>query len=108
PWRRSPRQMALGLMFYGSTLRSGIYLIQDALRRCGVKPDKDGISAARELIKLTPRNHPVRRFTGLDADLQHDERVADTFLHPQDRAYTVPQILQLLGDAKLHFQAWFS
>ena len=40
----------------------------------------------------------------LAKELDTDTRLVDTFLHPQDRAYTVPQVFDLLNSTDLEFQ----
>jgi hypothetical protein len=82
-------------------------MLQDAFRRLGVKPDADGIAFVRRTLAALPDWHFARFYIDAAAELQHDAALADTFLHPQDRAYTVPQVLALVEDNGLHFQGWF-
>lgn len=97
---------AMTLMLYGATARTGVYMLQDALRRLGVPQTAEGIAFARRLVEQLPEQHFARWYLGGAAELRHDAAFVDTFLHAQDRAYTVPQVLELLERNGLAFQGW--
>lgn len=94
-------------MVYASTWRTGVYMMQDVFRRLGVKQDAEGVAFARAALELTPAWHYVKLYTSTAPELSHDSALVDTFLHPQDRAYTVPQLLDLVEGAGLQLQGWF-
>lgn len=98
---------ALACMLYGATRRTGVYMMQDAFRRMGVNADADGIAFVRRTLPSLPAWHFVHQYTAIARELENDAALVDTFLHPQDRAYTVPQVLALVEDNGLHFQGWF-
>ncbi|WP_395646161.1 class I SAM-dependent methyltransferase [Terricaulis sp.] len=98
---------ALACMVYGTTRRAGVYMMQDLFRRLGVAPDADGIALVRRTLAKLPNWHPVHFYTTTAPELRHDAALVDTFLHPQDRAYSVPQVLALTEDNGLSFQGWF-
>ncbi|MGD9979400.1 MAG: class I SAM-dependent methyltransferase [Hyphomonadaceae bacterium] len=98
---------ALACMVYAQTRRTGVYMLQDAFRRLGVKPDAEGVAFVRHTIAALPRWHFAQFYIEAAPELAHDAALVDTFLHPQDRAYTVPQTLALVEDNGLHFQGWF-
>ncbi len=100
-------EAALACMLYGATRRTGVYMLQDVFRRLGVQADREGISFVRRTLAALPPWHFVKQYTDVATELKHDAAIVDTFLHPQDRAYTVPQILSLVEDNGLHFQGWF-
>ena len=97
---------ALALMVYGRYGRLDIYAVQDLMRainrdaadlkeelhRC--KAALRGLSPAHPLLRGRSRQQ-VERLIGNEANL------ADTFLHPQDRAYTVPELHAMLAGAGL-------
>lgn len=97
---------AMSLMLYGATARTGVYMLQDALRRLKVTQDAAGVAFARRVVEQLPAQHFVRWYTGAAAELRHDAAFVDTFLHPQDRAYTVPQVLDFLESNSLAFGGW--
>jgi SAM-dependent methyltransferase len=97
---------AMVLMLYGATRRVGVYLMQDVFRRLGLRQAPEDIGLIREVIEALPPYHYIHLYRQVAPDLAHDSGIVDTFLHPQDRAYTVPEVLDLLRRAGLAFQAW--
>jgi SAM-dependent methyltransferase len=94
-------------MVYAATGRSGVYMLQDAFRRLGVQPDSEGVAFVRRTLAALPPWHFARFYIDAAPELAHDAALVDTFLHPQDRAYNVPQLLALVEDNGLQFQGWF-
>ncbi|GAA4717856.1 class I SAM-dependent methyltransferase [Sphingomonas lutea] len=94
------------LMLYGQTVRTGVYMLQDAFRRIGIEQTTAGVAQVRRILKELPQRHYANDYVRAADELKHDTAVVDTFLHPQDRAYTVPQIFDLVEDAGLQFQNW--
>lgn len=98
---------ALACMLYAPTKRTGVYMLQDAFRRMGIKPDAVGIAFVRNTLASLPPWHFAQFYINAATELQHDAALVDTFLHPQDRPYSVPQVLALVEDNGLAFQGWF-
>lgn len=94
------------LMLYGATVRTGIYMLQDAFRRMGIEQSPDGVAKVRQVLKELPARHYAQDYVRAADELKEDAAIVDTFLHPQDRAYTVPQLLELVEGAGLEFQGW--
>lgn len=94
-------------MVYAATRRTGVYMMQDVFRRLGVATDAEGIAFVRRTLAKLPAWHPVHAYISAAPELKDDAALVDTFLHPQDRAYTVPQVLALVEDNGLSFQGWF-
>lgn len=101
----APHGVLVG-MVYGATRRAGVYMVQDALRRLGVKQDAAGVAFVRRLLAELPPGHFVRRYLEVSGELKHDAALVDTFLNPQDRAYTVPEVLAFIERCGLVFQSW--
>jgi SAM-dependent methyltransferase len=97
---------AMTLMLYGATARTGVYMLQDALRRLHVPQSAEGVAFARRLVEQLPERHFARWYLAGAAELRHDAAFVDTFLHAQDRAYTVPQVLDFLERNGLAFGGW--
>jgi SAM-dependent methyltransferase len=98
---------SMALMLYGKAGRAGVYLLQDILRRLGAGPDADGLRMAHELLKFVPPGHYLTSPTGkLPQDLADDAGIVDMLLHPQDRAYSVPEVMQFVEAAGLIFFGW--
>jgi SAM-dependent methyltransferase len=94
------------LMVYGQTCRVGVYMLQDAFRRMGLRQDAASIAHARAILRELPERHCVQTYVRAAKELEHDSAFVDTFLHPQDRAYTVPQLLEWIEGAGLVFKNW--
>ena len=94
------------LMVYGQTVRTGVYMLQDALRRMGIEQTPDGVGEVRQILAELPARHYAQDYIRAAEELKHDAALVDTFLHPQDRAYTVPQLFDLIEGAGLAFQNW--
>jgi len=94
----------MGLMVYAPHGRTGVYMIQDVLRRLA-PPDEapaQRLDVARRVMKNLPEtqwlkhNHNIiDHISGGDAGLY------DLLLNPRDRAYTVPELDALVTDAGL-------
>jgi SAM-dependent methyltransferase len=98
---------SMGLMLYGKAARTGVYQMQDILRRLGAGLDAEGLGLARELLKFVPQHHYLFEATGkLPIDLAQDAGIVDMLLHPKDRAYSVPEIMELVAAAGLIFFGW--
>ena len=94
------------LMVYGQAARVGVYMLQDAFRRMGLHANCDGVAEVRSVLAELPQYHCVQHYVQVAKELEHDSALVDTFLHPQDRAYTVPQVFEFLDAAGLEFQNW--
>lgn len=94
------------LMLYGQTVRTGVYMLQDAFRRMGIEQRSDGVAQVRRILGELPSRHFAQEYIRAASELTSDAAIVDTFLHPQDRAYTVTQLLDLLDQTSLSFQGW--
>lgn len=94
------------LMLYGQTVRTGVYMLQDAFRRMGVEQSRDGVAQVRRILSELPSRHYAQDYIRAATELKDDAAIVDTFLHPQDRAYTVPQLFELVEGCRLSFQNW--
>ena len=94
------------LMLYGATVRTGVYMLQDAFQRMGIAQSSDGVAKVRQILSELPSRHYAQDYIRAAVELKNDTAVVDTFLHPQDRAYTIPQLLELIESTGLRFQNW--
>ena len=92
----------MGIMVYGELGRTGVYHTQEMLRLIAADgPSDERVAVAKKLIAEFPetnwlsRNEQVRDHKQADADL------FDLLLHSQDRAYTVPQLAEVVAAAGL-------
>ncbi len=97
---------AMDLLVYAAYGRAGVYMLQEYCRRLGIgQTDKDIQELAHTLTAL-PANHPLARLLAESPDFQHPDALADALLNPQDRAYSVPQLFDLIDRCKLAFGRW--
>jgi SAM-dependent methyltransferase len=97
---------ALDLMVHAPYGWAGVYMLQEYCRRLGIGDSSAEIrDLARTLVAL-PRSHPLARLLGSVPDFQSPSGLADALLHPQDQAYTVPQLFELFSACGLKFGRW--
>ncbi len=93
----------IGLMVYGALGRIGVYHLQAILRQLAAdEPDVARLDLARRLLKQLPTTNWFARNPFLRDHLNvGDAGLYDLLLHSQDRAYTVPDLAELVGTAGL-------
>ena len=97
---------AMRLMLYARYGRAGIYMMQEYCRLLGIgtsSTDLQGLGAALEAL---PADHPISGLVRRAADFRRPEAMADALLHPQDRAYTVPELHAWLDRCGMSFGRW--
>lgn len=94
------------IALYGQYRRAGVYMLQEVFRTLGVQQTPEGVALVKATLAALPPNHHVQSYLTAARDLGYDSGLVDTFLHPQDRAYTVPQLMAFARDNGLKFQAW--
>jgi len=98
----------LGLMVYAPHGRTGVYMLQDALRLLApaAEPPATRLDTAHRVMRHLPESAWLRRNT-LFADhiTGGDAGLYDLLLNPRDRAYTVPALFDLLHGAGLQVTA---
>lgn len=88
----------MGLMVYAPLGRTGVYHAQAMLQMiAGSAPDPERISAARDLLNNLPESNWLKRnpHVGDHVD-QGDSGIYDLLLHRRDRAYSVPELANLM------------
>jgi SAM-dependent methyltransferase len=96
----------MSLMLYGYYRRFGVYMMQEAFRLAKLEQDEYGVSLVKQAVAALPPWHHVKTYISGAPDLEYDAGFVDTFLHRQDRAYTVPQVLAFATENGLKFQCW--
>jgi SAM-dependent methyltransferase len=97
---------AMHLMLYAPYGRAGIYMLQEFAHRLGIRATDDGIRDLIAALHLLPPGHPLENLLRQAPDFRHEAALADALLHPQDRAYSVPQLFDFLHNAGLNFARW--
>ena len=99
----------MGLMVYAPHGRTGVYMLQDALRL--LAPEQDApparLDVARRVMRHLPESAWLRRNTYFSDHIEGgDAGLYDLLLNPRDRAYTAPEFMALLGNAGLQVTAF--
>ncbi len=97
---------AMHLMVYAPYGRAGIYMLQEFCRRIGIQASDDEIRDLVVALAALPSGHPLARLLREAPDFRHEAALADALLHPQDRAYSVPQFFDFISGAGLTFSRW--
>jgi SAM-dependent methyltransferase len=98
----------MNLMVYATYGRAGIYMLQEFCRRVGVKATDEGIEGLVTALQSLPPGHPLKPLLRDTPDFRYPAAVADALLNPQDRAYSVPQLLEFLDKGGMVFGRWIS
>ncbi len=94
------------LMLYAPYGRTGVYMLQEFCRRLGIEADDDGIRELITALGALPSGHPLGTLLREAPDFRNEAALADALLHPQDRAYSVPELYALLERCGLRFGRW--
>jgi len=97
---------AMHLMVYAPYGRAGIYMLQEYCRQIGIRPSEQEVRDLVAALQALPRNHPLEHLLREAPDFQHEAALADALLHPQDRAYSVPQSFDFIQRGGLAFGRW--
>jgi SAM-dependent methyltransferase len=97
---------AVTLMVYGRYGRIGVYMLQDYCRRLGVGTSPGDLAGLVATLREIPRGHPLSRLLRESPDFADDDALADALCNPRDRAYSVPELLELVAGAGLRFGRW--
>jgi 2-polyprenyl-3-methyl-5-hydroxy-6-metoxy-1,4-benzoquinol methylase len=97
---------AMHLMVYAPYGRTGVYMLQDFCRRIGVHATDEEIRDLITALVALPGGHPLQSLLTQAPELRNEAAIADALLHPQDRAYSVPQLFEFIERAGLTFGRW--
>jgi len=97
---------AMHLMVYAPYGRSGIYMLQEFCRRLGIHATDKEIRDIIDALGALPPGHPLENLLREAPDFRQEAALADALLHPQDRAYSVPQLFDFVKRAGLTFGRW--
>jgi SAM-dependent methyltransferase len=99
-------QGAMRLMVYGRYGRAGIYMIQEYCRLLGIGATEDDLRDLGSTLAALPPDHPISPVLRKAKDFRKPEAMADALLHPQDRAYSVPELYAWLDRCDMSFGRW--
>jgi SAM-dependent methyltransferase len=97
---------AMRLMVYARYGRAGIYMMQEYCRLLGIGASAEDLQGLGDTLEALPANHPISGLLSRATDFRRPEAIADALLHPQDRAYTVPEVYAWLDRCGMSFGRW--
>ncbi|MES1165813.1 MAG: class I SAM-dependent methyltransferase, partial [Verrucomicrobiota bacterium] len=99
---------AMHLMVYAPYGRTGITMLQELCRRLGIGScaGDDELRDLLATLQALPAGHPLEALLRSAPDLRDEAALADALLHPQERAYTVPQLFEFLVRSDVVFGRW--
>ena len=97
---------AMRLMVYARYGRAGIYMMQEYCRLLGISASAEDLRDLGAAIEALSADHPISGVLRRAADFRRPEAMADALLHPQDRAYTVPELYAWLDRCRMSFGRW--
>lgn len=95
------------LMVYAQYGRTGVYMLQEYCRRLGVRTSEPEIRDLATVLSALPRHHPLTALLTGSKDFAQPDALADALLNPRDRAYSVPQLCELIDGAGLELHRWY-
>ena len=97
---------AMRLMVYARYGRAGIYMMQEYCRLLDIDASATDLRTLRAVLEKLPTSHPISDLLRRSKDFWRPEAMADALLHPQDRAYSVPELYAWLDRCGLSFGRW--
>jgi SAM-dependent methyltransferase len=97
---------AMRLMVYARYGRAGIYMMQEYCRLLEISASAKGLRDLGATTEALPADHPISGVLRRAKDFRRPEAMADALLHPQDRAYTVPELYAWLDRCGMSFGRW--
>ena len=97
----------IAVMVYGQYGRAGVYMLQEMFRLMGLGQGEDDVATVKQTLAALPKRHAIHDYANRTRDMKYDAGLVDTFLHRQDRAYTVAECLELVRQARMSFMGWW-
>jgi hypothetical protein len=81
-------------------------MLQEFCRRVGIRATDEEIRDLIAALGALPPGHPLQTLLRDAPDFRHEAALADALLHPQDRAYSVPDLFDFIDANGLRFGRW--
>tara|TARA_Y100000768_G_scaffold282673_1_gene217413 strand:- start:262 stop:1512 length:1251 start_codon:yes stop_codon:yes gene_type:complete len=97
---------AINIMVYASYLRVGVYYLQSIFKYMNVTQNQEGVDLVKFFLQeFIQKNHYVSNYEIVNTD-KFDAGIVDTYLNPQDKAYDILELGNLLKNTGSYFQNW--
>jgi len=83
-----------------------VAMLQEYCRLLGVGTTDQEIRDLAFTLTALPRSHPLARLLAESPDFQSKDALADALLNPQERTYSVSQLVDLIESEGLRFGRW--
>jgi SAM-dependent methyltransferase len=97
---------AIDLMLYARYGRTGVAMMQEYCRMLGVRPEPEDINDLIASLRELPVGHPIGHLLRNTRDFADDDALSDALLNPRERAYSVPELFDLIDESGLRFGRW--
>jgi SAM-dependent methyltransferase len=97
---------AMNLMVYARYGRAGIYMMQEYCRLLSIGTSNEELRDLSATLESLSGDHAIAGALLRAKDFQRPEGMADALLHPQDRAYSVPELYAWLDRCGMSFGRW--
>lgn len=97
---------AMHLMVYAPYGRAGVYMLQEYCRHLGIGWSDSEMDDLAASLKDLPPDHPIVTLLQKSPDFANKAGLADALLHPRDRSYSVPELMNFLRRGDLVFGRW--
>ena len=94
------------LMVYAPYGRAGVYMMQEYCRLLGIGASAKDLRTLGEALEALPTDHPIAGVLRHAKDFRRPDAMADALLHPQDRAYSVPELYAWLDRCGMSLGRW--
>jgi hypothetical protein len=81
-------------------------MMQEYCRLLEINASAADLRSLGATLETLPKDHPISSLLRRSKDFWRPEAMADALLHPQDRAYTVPEVYAWLDRCGMSFGRW--
>jgi hypothetical protein len=82
-------------------------MLQEYCRRLGIGTSEEEIRDLVATLEVLPQHHPLVPVLRGSRDARHADALRDALLNPRDRAYSVPELFDLIERNGLMFGRWY-
>jgi SAM-dependent methyltransferase len=97
---------AMTLLVYAPYGRVGVSMLQEYCRRLRIGRTDPEIRDLAASLRALPPDHPLAPLLRTSPDFADRTGLADALLHPLERSYSVPELMDFLRHAGLAFGRW--
>lgn len=85
---------------------AGIHQLHEFCKRVGIHATEEGVHQLADALRALPQGHPLETLLREAPDFRQETALAEALLHPQDGAYSLPQLFEFIRRGKMRFGRW--